>query len=438
MKDILIANTEMRKSKHINMGWELENGQSRNQYMGFQQSREGESLNLIPVIHDGNSHICTIGKTGSGKNVNMVTPILLDFVGAAIVLDVKPELKTITARERRRIGKVVVLAPFSEEQGSFNPLDCLMLDPDIEITAQFLASLIVVNSFGARDPFWPLSAEAYLAGVIMIAMCDPNPENRNLRKVCEIMLSDDVVYSLAVILDTRGKDIPRAAYQAISTLLQTADVTRSGIIATAQAYLRIFNSEKVLSTLDSSSFSLNEFRLGKEPITIYIQIPAAYLESHASLIRLWVGTLMKAITSRTSAPDVPTLLVLDEAATLGTFSYLNTMICFCRGMGLITHTLWQDLSQIKSLYTNWETLLNNCTLQFFQTSSHLAAKAVSEVTGVPVRDIISMRTEDQLLVLSGGETKIVRKLNYLTDTLYAGKWDENPLINMSDKGLKRM
>ena len=42
-----------------------------------------------------------------------------------------------------------------------------------------------------------------------------------------------------------------------------------------------------------------------------------------------------------------------------------------------------------------------------------------------VRYILTLRKDEQLLVLADGKINIACKLNYFMDTLYAGQWNEN-------------
>lgn len=379
------------------------------------------------ITHDGNSHLITVAPTGAGKNVSSATPNTVTYNGSLVVLDPKNrELTSISARTRRQIGPVFELAPFSDRTDSFNPLDLLRICPDIEVTAQFLADMIAVQATSQRDgEFWSIQGKDLLSALLAATLAEP-PQHRNLRTLFQWLYADDVVYKLAVLLDTKGKQLPKMAYDSIASFLQTTDVTRSGILSTAQASLKILNSETMLGATDTSSFDIETFSKGDVPMTIYLQIPAAYLESHALLIKLWVGALMHAITMRQTPPRVKTVFMFDETATLRTFPYLNTMITLLRGLGVVTHTFWQDLSLLKLYYPQWETLLNNCTLQFYGINTYLAAKAISEITGVPAQKLNTLAPDEQLLVING-KPIVARKLNYLNDALFKGLADPNPL-----------
>ena len=80
------------------------------------------------------------------------------------------------------------------------------------------------------------------------------PAQRNLNEVCQLLMSDDVVYNLAVVLDTVGKRLNKACYQEIASFLQMPELTRGGVLATADSYLRPFLSERVEAALASPPF----------------------------------------------------------------------------------------------------------------------------------------------------------------------------------------
>lgn len=53
--------------------------------------------------------------------------------------------------------------------------------------------------------------------------------------------SDDVIYDLAVLLDTKGKTMPRFAYQEIASFLQHPErETHPSVLSTAVASLKGF------------------------------------------------------------------------------------------------------------------------------------------------------------------------------------------------------
>ncbi len=385
------------------------------------------------------SHLITVAPTGSGKGRSVIIPNLLSYPGPVVVTDPKGENYAVTARARRAMGHTVLrLDPFGvidKESDSLNPLDLFLLDgADIESDAQMLADLLSLRK--SYNDFWENSAFGLLGGVIgyVAAVGASNPSDRTFTKLVTTLNSDDVVYNLAVVLDTVKKQLPAMAHMEISAFLQKADKERSGVLSTTTAYMKALMSANVLKTLDSSTVPLADIIDGR-PLSIYLIIPPAKLRSHYALLRLWIGTILHCVTSRRVIPQHRTLFILDECAQLGPFSSLETAITLCRGYGLQVWTFWQDLSQIRSLYpANWPTMINNCrVVQVFGAKNYSVATEAATLLGIEPDDIRTLEDDDQIVSLDGECSKI-KRIDYLTDTLYSGMYDENPLYRGRPRG----
>ena len=200
------------------------------------------------------------------------------------------------------------------------------------------------------------------AGILAYLMaCEGLPSTERSCDLRDLLHSDDVVYNLALLLDTKGKTMPRLAYQEIAAFLQHPErETRPSVLSTAVAYLKQFMSDRVADSFGPSSFSLTDFANGV-PMTIYIILPVDRLVSHRSVLKLWVGTLLRAIFSRTCAPELRSLFLVDECAQLANFPMLQTAVTLTRCYGVRCWMLFQDLQQVQECYPQgWQTLVNNC------------------------------------------------------------------------------
>lgn len=383
-----------------------------------------------PVHFDG-PHLMTVAPTGAGKGRCCAIPALLSYPGQMIVVDIKGELYLTTHRRRQELGQhVVKLDPFrviSPQTDGLDPLDIMDLpNADIETDCQTLAKLLSSGKEFTRDPFWHLIANSLNSGILgYIASCEEAPK-RSFTRLCEILHNDDVVYNLAVLLDTVGKRMPKMSYQEIAAFLQLPEKeTRPSALATAQAFTKGLNGQRVLDALGKSSFSLEEFRQG-QPMTIYLILPPERLESHSGLLTLWFGTFLKAIFSRTVAPQLRTLLLVDEAAQLGKFQMLETAITLCRSYGVRIWTFWQNLQQLQECYpVGWKTIANNCLLQTFGITNRLMAEELSQVLDCSPRDLLDLPMDEQWLQFPNSNPIRSRRLDYLRHPLFSGLYDVN-------------
>jgi type IV secretion system protein VirD4 len=385
------------------------------------------------IGYNGEGHLITIAPTGSGKGVSAIIPNLLTFPGPVVVIDPKGENYAVTARRRRELGhRVIRLDPFrlmDSTSDALNPLDLFSLGEDFDDTdAEMLAELLSVGNKGLDDPFWDNSGQGLLAGTINVVASPHSTYAKNLISVRNLLSSDDVVYNLSVVLDTIGKKIPPMAYREISSFLQLPEITRGGVLSVAKSYFKSLMSEKVATTVEASTFPLAEFVAGMK-LSIYLIIPPHKLVSHRALLRLWIGTLMNAVTNRRHKPELRTLFVLDECGQLGHMAHLETLVTLCRGYGVNAWMFWQDLSQLRSLYGEvWQTMLNNCeVVQMFGAKNHTVAREFAEITGTSAKKVRDLLASEQILMRGGRKPLRAQRFDYRFDERFKGMYDMNPL-----------
>lgn len=424
------------------LGWNVSSLTTRVVGFGNGSSPDASDAthDLRPIYaNDPEQHLITIAPTGAGKGVSCIIPTLLRYPGSCVVVDIKGEAAAVTARRREKLGQqVVVLDPFQAsglQCGKLNLFDASpLLDTGIEDFALSVPECLHPGHTGSlADPFWDTRADGLIAGVAAAVLTAFPEQERHLLKLRDLLMADDVVYNLAVLLDTKGKEIPLFAQQQISAFLQTEDKCRSGIMATAQQHVLSLYEPRVEAALRETSFDLAAFRDGA-PVTIYLVIPPSQLPGYGRLLRIWIHTLLNIALSRRIRPGLPTLFIVDEAAQLGALSTLRTAVTLMRGYGVRTWTFWQDASQLKRLYPDWETILNNAgVLQVFGVNNHLAAKAAAELLGdqVTQADLLRMSREEQIVLQTGGHLQRLRKLDYLHDKAYYGCFEPNPFYGKS-------
>ncbi|MCU1266385.1 MAG: hypothetical protein JWM21_2703 [Acidobacteria bacterium] len=402
--------------------------------VGFCSEQSASTGNAL-ITHSSEGNLVTIGKTGSGKGRSALIPNLVTYRGSTIVLDLKGELYRTTFRARREMGqRVFLLDPFNQisaDPDRLNFFDLLTLtgNEEIDTEAQSLAHIFGREN-SVKDPFWDIEGTGLLAGCISAVATMNPPELQNFRALIGMFMADDIVYSLATIMDKRSREMTPMARHEIGSFLSLADVTRSGVLATATSYLKTYTSEQIIRSLCDSTISLPELIAGKTPFTIYVVIPPAYIRSHFNIVKAWVHTLMKALMTRKEIPETPTLFFLDEIAQ-GTLPILENIMTIGRGYGIKCWLFLQNINQLKARYqTGWATMLGNCDVwQIFAANDHLTAKELSEVTGIAPASFLTMQRNEQYLVINGLIQK-GRKLDYLTDPMFAGLFDDNPYYKM--------
>ena len=134
------------------------------------------------------------------------------------------------------------------------------------------------------------------------------------------------------------------------------------------------------------------------------------------------------------------MLVLDEAAQLGTLPQLRRAITLLRGYGVQTWSFWQDVSQLRLLYPeDWETMINNCrVVQCFGAYNLLTAEAMARITGFgSAHEVLALSEEEILLQIAGNEAVLMLKPDYLHDPTFVGMFDLNPITTSISRSCRR-
>ena len=314
-----------------------------------------------------------------------------------IVIDIKGELFQVTARRRREMGhQVVVLDPFhlvTERSDSLNPLDLLALPrSDIDSDSEMLASLLAVGHEFARDPFWNITANGLIAGLIA-HIASYAAEGATPRPAARLALPPRHGYGHCRRCST--KTWSKAAWHGTSLspiwLLRTSRRGRASgqwRAATSAPWAAI----RWWKRCGLPRSGCRTCMTGK-PLSIYIVIPPDKLESHKALLRLWVGTLLTAVTRRTVMPRQRTLFLLDECAQLGYAAHPATgHHAASRQRVCKPGPFWQDLSANFGNFTRTigQTIVNNSgVLQVFGIVNNHMAKEWGELLGMRAEELAS-------------------------------------------------
>lgn len=389
---------------------------------------------LSPVWDDGREgHLVTVAPTGAGKGVGCIIPALLTWRGPAIVIDPKGENYAVTAAHRRNMGqKVHALDPFGLtdciQRAALNPFD--MLGPlksasrdDMRVLAD---ACVQQKAFGKnQDPYWDSRAIQLITDAI--SYCAKGLVQPGLHDVRWVVESYDEHCGI-----DRYNSVPIPCHFNIPASFaprgMATDKTRTSITSTAIDHLAFITEGAVMDSLHRSTIDLRKVERG-DPMTIYLVLPPDKLVTHGKLLRLWMSTLMRAIGRRTSAPRVPTLLLVDEATQLGEMKELKSALTLMRGYGMKVWTFWQDLSQLRKVYPDdWESILNNSSFhQYFGASTPMAARMLQEYLGDTCpRPVASLKNNQLALYRPGSKGAVMRMPNYLADAMFAGLYASNP------------
>ena len=153
------------------------------------------------------------------------------------------------------------------------------------------------------------------------------------------------------------------------------------VLTTFQRHTAFLDSPVVARNTAATSFDPMLLRKGKA--TVYLILPHDRLSSLAPLQRMWIGTIMRAITRGQPTEKNPVLWLLDEMAHIGHMQPIEDAVTLMRGMGMRLWFFFQSCEQLKTCFgEKAATVLDNIgTQQYFGINSYQTADDISKRIG---------------------------------------------------------
>jgi len=403
-------------------------------------------------------HVVTVAPNGSGKGIGAVIPNLLEYPGSCLVLDVKGENAAVTARARRELGhKVFQVDPLLD----LSAADC------VSESAMLADSLVISDAKGGGEHF-DESAKTLLQGMMLHVAGLDDPASRHLGELRRLLTADEETF-LATLAEMAADD--GAAFgipaRAANTIMGMADRERGSVLSTARRNTSFLDDPRIVAALSRSDFDLTAIK--SDLMTVYLVMPANKIATNARFVRLFVGSVIAAITASSKQPPHRVTFVLDEFAQLGYMKAIEDAVSLMRGYGLAFWVFLQDLSQLKGVYPRWQTFMANSAKVFFGTDDYDTAKYVSDSLGqatieyetqnegknsgsgfsgggssmnrgksagssqqfagrnlLTPDEVMRLGPERPIVLVKGEYPYQLARLNYLVDAEYMGKSDPNP------------
>ncbi|MBL6621563.1 MAG: type IV secretory system conjugative DNA transfer family protein [Rickettsiales bacterium] len=335
------------------------------------------------LIADGFQHTLLFAPTGSGKGVGFVIPNLLFWRDSVLVHDIKLENYELTSGYRqKKLKQRVFLWNPADPMGishCYNPLDFVSRNMGQMVDdVQKIANLLL-----PEQEFWQNESRSLIVGVMLYLIADDS-KIKSFGEVVRTLRSDDVVYNLAVVLDTMGKDIHPVAYMNIAAFLQKADKERSGVISTANSSLELWANPLIDATTAKSDFDVRTFK--QIPTTVYVGLTPDNINRLQPLMKIFYQQTAAALSNKmpTKKDKYGVMYVMDEFPTLGKMDQFQTGIAYFRGYKVRLFLIIQDTEQLKGIYeeSGMNSFLSNSTYRVtFAANNYETANLISQLIG---------------------------------------------------------
>jgi type IV secretion system protein VirD4 len=232
--------------------------------------------------------------------------------------------------------------------------------------------------------FWNNEARSLFVGVTLYLLAVPD-KTKSFGEVVRTMRSDDVVYNLAVVLDTIGKIIHPVAYMNIAAFLQKADKERSGVISTLNSSLELWANPLIDTATASSDFNIQLFK--QEKTSVYVGITPDNIQRLTPLMKIFYQQASEFLTRKMpkeGQDPYGILMIMDEFPTLGKMDQFKVGIAYFRGYHVRLFLIIQDTQQLKGIYEEpgMNSFLSNSTYRItFSANNVETANLISQLCG---------------------------------------------------------
>lgn len=385
----------------------------------------GDFINAWYYAFRPNRHFVTFAPTRSGKGQKLITPNLLVYKGAALVIDPKGENAWVTATARRdNLGqKTYILDPwgevnrrYGEEAGEletvvkFNPLSILdPKAPDYVDDLAYLADALIINQ--GKEPHWDNSARELVAGLVSFVV-EKYADKATLAQV-RLLLTKPPLELIRVAWEAQQLGPESVAARKLARFVQLDEKGRPSptdemmsVVSTALTQTAILDSSALAESMATTGFSFDELANGEA--TIYLVLPTDKLETYGRWLRLMLSIAIRTTARNTKKLPLPVLFVLDEFGTVGRLSAVAQAVGLMAGLNMCIWCFLQDLNQLKKFYPDeWETFIANAeAVSFFAAMDATTCDYVTRLSGKATIENIVTYTQTRGGVLRGTDERL--------------------------------
>ena len=233
-------------------------------------------------------------------------------------------------------------------------------------------------------------ATLFLTALIALVVWYGEPNDRSLQTIRALLTSPeklDMAVTLMCASDAWNGMLARLGGQ----LRTFVDRERASVLSTTHRLSNFLDTLAIFESTTTSNFNPEHLRSGK--MTIFLILPFEHAKAQVSLLRMWVGSMFRAVVRGGLQEENLVNFVLDEAGNLGHMEALDDAVNQYRGYGVRIIFFYQALGQLKKCFPDGqdETLLSNVTQVFFAVNDLQTAEYVSNRLG-----------DETIIVRSGG------------------------------------
>jgi type IV secretion system protein VirD4 len=341
-------------------------------------------------------HAAVFAPTGVGKGVSIVVPFLETCPDSCVVVDFKGELARLTADRRRAMGhNVRIIDPYMQvtrKPDTLNPLDGIDRNSPLAIDeCRDMANALVIRTGEEKDPHWVDSAETFISAMLAAVAYYGEQGERSLQTVRTLLSNPAKMEAIIRLMCESGNAWSGMLARMGHQLTRFQGNELASCHTTVSRFLKFLDTIAVAENTSASTF--NPADLVKRKTTVYLVLPPEHVRAQQALLRLWIGSMLRAVVKGGLQEKNLVHFVLDEAATLGHMDAIDDAVDKYRGYGVRLQFYYQSVGQVRKCFPDGQeqTLLSNVSQIFFGVNDKDTAQYVSDRLG-----------EETIIVTSGG------------------------------------
>ena len=314
----------------------------------------------------GQRAVLLAAPTRSGKGVGIVVPVLLDYPGSVVVLDIKHENHALTSGYRQQIGQqVFVFNPFATDGRThrWNPLRYIPAEPALRVgELRQIAHMLYPDSDGSGNQqfFIDHARNVFLALTLYLfeqhdrakrlGLAQPLPTFGQLHRLASGTPGTAPRAHLQALADE--DHLSDACRQAFAGFSGQAEETLSSILGTFHAPLLPWSDPLLDAATSADDFLLTDVR--RKRLSIYLCVSPDRLAQAGLIFNLFFSQLVS-LNTRTLPQQDPTLrhqclLLLDEFTSIGKIDIIARAVGYMAGYNLRLLTIVQSMAQLDATY----------------------------------------------------------------------------------------
>lgn len=351
----------------------------------------------------GDAPMITIGGAGSGKMRDVLGHVFAASGQHSIIgVDPRGEMRAVSQPAlAHNHTEAFSWDPYSQNglpQHRCNPLDVIIpREPTFHADCKLVARSLVAVTSRAEGKYFEQRACGWTEALIKrIAEAHGGVTLPALMSVVNSIESGHPGWADFVEGTTQSAfdDVRRTAGEML-TKQQDSPREFGSIMGELYASLSALDDPILSASLKNPDFSLAQLCSAERPVVVFLILPAEYLHQCAAVLRLFF-TAAQLYKSR--APGSRRLVMLiDEAAQLGSFPALQQLYTYGRGIGIRPWTFWQDIGQIVTNFgpTGVSAFMGSSQMrQFFGVRDYQTAQLISNMLGTETLEYNDARAQE--------------------------------------------